>query len=523
MKGTVVRIIHFSDFHLSKTTESDSENLVASLIASLKTIKADRAIDFVVFTGDAIDRGGYSYTDINEAFSCFEQKVIDPLMKVLELPKNRFLLTPGNHDLDFAADDMTKECELDKKLKTESDIDKYVKETDINDYAKRLFAFKSFEQHLYSDMRDAYIQTNFQSNFLYDINGVKLCITSLNSSWRCNALKLEGDRNRIVVGAFQVVRSMKCLNDSHLKIAIAHHHPTFLLEDEQVGMNDIISRNYHLFLCGHTHRTEAATFRKMGGNRCMEITSSGTMAYNQYTDNSKNKNSFQLIDITGEGKIYNTPYTLENYVNFTPGVSDSDTIEDLQQNLAGITVAHPLLHGELVLVIKRQPMYTHIKYQPQSMNPNKGSQFVVTNIPSLATLVNHAFAEVEMIFKNDNDFPLENCILTLELLNPYDTDEVRNSNIVSGIFPRINSNVHTSNNRAEARISTINPHDHDSLGFFYVHCRHKDPTAKFHWKISTKTGAIEGETEIPFTPIIKTSKVEYTNCFTGEAYEDYVE
>ena len=523
MKGTVVRIIHFSDFHLSKTTESDSENLVASLVASLKTIKADRAIDLVVFTGDAIDRGGYSYTDINEAFRCFEQKVIDPLMEILELPKNRFLFTPGNHDLDFAADDMTKEGELDKKLKTESDIVKYLKGTDIKDYAKRLFAFKSFEQLLYSDMGDAYIQTNFQSNFLYDINGVKLCVTSLNSSWRCNALKLDGDRNRIVVGAFQVAQSMKYLNDRHLKLAIAHHHPTFLLEDEQVGMNDIISRNYHLFLCGHTHRTEATTFRKMGGNRCMEITSSGTMAYNQYSDNSKNKNSFQLIDITGEGKIYNTSYTLENYVNFTPGISNSDTIEDLQKNLAGKTVAHSLLRGDLVLVIKQQPMYTHIEYQPQRMNPNKVGQFVVTNIPSLATLVNHAFAEVEMIFKNENDFPLENCILTLELLNPYNTDEVRNSKIVSGIFPKINSGVHTSNNRAEARISTINPHDQDSVGIFYIHRHHKDPTAVFHWKMSTKTGTNEGDIEIIFTPIIRSFKVEYTDCFTGETYEDYVE
>ena len=143
------------------------------------------------------------------------------------------------------------------------------------------------------------------------------------------------------------------------------------MEDEKVTMQDVITSNYHLFFCGHLHRPESGTYKKMGGNRCLEVTATGTMASGIYEDNAKYRIGFQMVDVDASGKIYTTPYTLENYVNFKPGRIEDDLIEDLQQNLQGVTVARPLLYGSALFDIIKHPAYLEVNYLPRSQDPDR--------------------------------------------------------------------------------------------------------------------------------------------------------
>lgn len=522
MEGKFTRIIHFSDFHLSKRYESDAVDLVESFIAALKTIKAERDIDFVIFTGDAVNRGGEGYADLNEALNRFKEMVMLPITSALGLPPERFILTLGNHDQNFNADDLTQEEDLDKQLQTEADIKKFVTEGNSEEHTKRMNIFKSFEHDYYHSMGDSFQPTRFQSNFLYEINGVKVCITSLNSSWRCNDLPT-GDINRIPIGTFQVLQSMKYLNTSQLKIAIAHHHPSFLIEDEKVTMQDVITSNYHLFFCGHLHRPESGTYKKMGGKRCLEETATGTMASGIYEDNAKYRIGFQLVDVDASGKIYTTPYTLENYVNFKPGRTEDDLIEDLQQNLQGVTVARPLLYGSAQFDILKHPAYLEVNYLPRSQNPDRDKVrvYMTTNNP-FSTVRNEAFACIRVSYKNDNDFALYNCIMSIELMDGGDGD-LSDTDIVKGIYAQRNDGTKVRGYKAEMRVGTINPHFTESFGKIYIHRRFKDRTATLHWELSSEFGTTSGDEVLTFNPIIKDSTVEYSDYQYETVYKDYTE
>ena len=523
MEGTVVRILHFSDFHLSGDMIKESANLIDSLVLTLKSLKAERNVDFVIFTGDAILKGGEGFSDIREAFGRFKEVVVLPIISTLGIGIDRFIMTPGNHDLDFKADDMDKENDIDERLKTEAYINKFVSTGEADDSTHRMDAFKDFEHSLYSVMGETYQPSRYQSNLMYNLNGVKVCITSLNSSWRCNALD-KGDRNRIVVGTFQILQSLKYLNESHLKIAVAHHHPSFLLEEEQVTLHDVISSNYHLYFCGHLHRPESGTYKKMGGNRCLEETATGSMATSIYEDNAKYRVGFQIVDVDASGKIYTTPYTLENYVNFKPARTEEDTLEDLQQNLQGAIVVHPTLKGDVEFEILKQPSYIEVTYEPRANDPARGTTraYITTNINSpFSQIVNEAFAYVRVIYRNDNDFPLYNCILTLELKDGGDGD-LSDTDIVKGMHIKKDGGVVIRGYEAEMRIGTINPHYAESMGTIYIHRCHREQTASLHWRLSTACGVIEGDIEVTFTPVIKDTKIEYSDLKYGIEYKDYI-
>lgn len=314
-------------------------------------------------------------------------------------------------------------------------------------------------------------------------------------------------------------------NTSQLKIAIAHHHPSFLMEDEKVTMQDVITNNYHIFFCGHLHRSESGTYKKMGGKRCLEETATGSMASGIYEDNAYYRIGFQMVDVDASGKIYTTPYTLENYVNFKPGRTEDNLIEDLQQNLQGVTVARPLLYGSAVFEVLKHPAYLEVNYLPRSQDPdrNKVCAYITTTINSpFSTVRNEAFACIRVSYKNDNDFALYNCILTVELMDGGDGD-LSDSDIIRGFYAQRNGSAKIRGYKAEMRVGTINPHFTESFGTIYIHRRFKDRTATLHWSLSTELGTTSDDMILSFNPIIKDRKTEYSDYQYGTDYKDYIE
>ena len=96
----MIRIIHFSDFHFNKQNLENWNFFVKdSLIAELQRINDEQHIDLFFLTGDLIDKGGASYSTIDEAFNEFKKNIIDPILASTGLSIDRFLIIPGNHDL----------------------------------------------------------------------------------------------------------------------------------------------------------------------------------------------------------------------------------------------------------------------------------------------------------------------------------------------------------------------------------------------------------------------------------------
>lgn len=103
-KNKIMRIIHISDYHLDKKSANDSATIASMLSETLKSINNEKKIDLILYSGDMINTGGSSYDSIGTAFKGFELIFIDKILKTLNLPKNNFLFTIGNHDIDRNAD-----------------------------------------------------------------------------------------------------------------------------------------------------------------------------------------------------------------------------------------------------------------------------------------------------------------------------------------------------------------------------------------------------------------------------------
>lgn len=85
----MIRILHLSDFHLSndKANIDKSQKIVDGLFDAVKSIVMEHPIDLVIFSGDAINRGGKDFDSIDDAFLSFQTMLIEPLMDALHLSK----------------------------------------------------------------------------------------------------------------------------------------------------------------------------------------------------------------------------------------------------------------------------------------------------------------------------------------------------------------------------------------------------------------------------------------------------
>jgi predicted MPP superfamily phosphohydrolase len=310
-----LRILHFSDLHLVKDEQS-MKTLLMYFIQSMDEIQKDGNIDLVVFTGDLVDKGGYSFGNIDAAFKDFEKVVITPIIEKLKLPKERFVFIPGNHDTENGNDKQY----MKRGFLDSNPHDDYEKIISIKNSPKdqdvvkaRTKAFKNFEKSYYADiLKEGYKYGDFESNFKFDIKGCKIGITSLNSVWLCG---LDDDKE-LFLGADQVTNSQLFLSKCDIKIVASHIGYDLLTEAESKYTKNSIIQCYDLNLSGHTHSLDDGFTASPSGYFCMNITSAGTLYNNIHKVNEEYKNSFQVIDLISNSEFYIRKYYQKQGMEF---------------------------------------------------------------------------------------------------------------------------------------------------------------------------------------------------------------
>lgn len=304
-----MRILHLSDIHSDKNNIERTKLLIQKLISVLKEIHQESAIDLVIFSGDAINRGGISCENASSAFKIFEIHVVTPILDALSIDRSRFIIGIGNHDIVRNAIDEFTEEGLTAKLKSEEDVSNVI--LSKPQMANRCMAFKNFESNFYKEaITDSNKKlTPFASSFRIEINGKTIGITSLNSAWRCSDSSIDHTKN--IIGTQQIIDSLTLISDCEIKIAVSHHHYSFLREFDGEEMEKFILANYDILFCGHTHSPEAEFLIKPIGST-FNIVSSGILSANINNTNPKYKNGFNLIDYDVENGICAISYYKQN-------------------------------------------------------------------------------------------------------------------------------------------------------------------------------------------------------------------
>lgn len=308
-----MRILHFSDFHLNGGSIDKAEAVLRYMMDALKTIKQEQKIDLVLFSGDMLDRGGKGFDNLSAGFKKFHEVVITPLMGCLELPKSRFIFTPGNHDIDRNADSERLEKGLEDDSKSIQGIIGLTEASDVESFTHRVDAFKKFEKDYYSQFDDiTYTPSRFASTFEIDIDGVSVGIASLNTVWRCGF----NDEHKIAMGLNQITEQSASLKDKQLKIAITHYPISSLKEIEREVVALKCAHTFDLFFCGHSHSGRSWVHAPSMNEAYFEINSSGTLVGNVYEDNTKYQNAFQIICCEPGKSCVIEVYKQQNYQEF---------------------------------------------------------------------------------------------------------------------------------------------------------------------------------------------------------------
>lgn len=311
----MIRILHLSDFHLSndKANIEKSQKIVDGLLDAVKSIVIEHPIDLVIFSGDAINRGGKDFDSIEDAFLSFQTILIEPLMDALHLSMDKFVWCIGNHDIDRDLDSENAELGIVERLKTPQDVDDFCSNPKNLRDIQRIEPFKQYERGFYEDaLGNNYKFGNFESCYKYQLEGKKVGVCCLNTVWRCWDSK--SDKGRIVLGREQLSRATDFLNDCDVKIAVSHHDYQWMADFEINDIDRLLVSNFDLYFSGHTHSLNAELSIKPQG-RTFKIVASGILSHNifQY-DNYQN--GFSIIDYDLDNLQFNMQSYFQNNNKF---------------------------------------------------------------------------------------------------------------------------------------------------------------------------------------------------------------
>lgn len=291
----MIRILHISDFHLSNDNAhmAKSQAIVDGLLNSVETNVKDNPIDLVIFSGDAINRGGKGFDSIEDAFLSFQTMLIEPLMEKLHLSIDKFVWCIGNHDIDRELDSGNAEIGIYERLKSSHDIDEFCSEPKNMRDIRRIEPFKNYERSFYEkNLGDNYKFGYFESCYKYQIGGKKVGVCCLNTVWRCWDSKT--DKGRILLGREQLTRATNFLKDCDVKIAVSHHDYQWMADFEINEIDRLLVSNFDMYFSGHTHSLNAELSIKPQG-RTFKIVASGILSHNIYQcDNYQN--GFSIVD-----------------------------------------------------------------------------------------------------------------------------------------------------------------------------------------------------------------------------------
>jgi predicted MPP superfamily phosphohydrolase len=291
----MIRILHLTDFHLNRKTLRDWNDFYKeAFFEKLIELNLEQEIDLIAFTGDLIDRGGKDFGSASNAFSEFKKNIISPILDLLNLDISRFVICPGNHDIDRFADNKIDENGLKTTLTSSEEviefIDRSQKENSYN-YIKRIKEYKDFEYELYDGVVDDKIHSQFKLSLKYEIRNQTVGISSINSAWRCFD---DDDSGNVLIGENQLNDNYKFVEECDVKIALLHHQLDWLSKVERSTIDSHINKNFDVILSGHVHENMSRMVTGFTGSCFHNVSPSGI---NQIrTDNTTYVNGFTIID-----------------------------------------------------------------------------------------------------------------------------------------------------------------------------------------------------------------------------------
>ncbi|MEM9025922.1 MAG: metallophosphoesterase [Verrucomicrobiota bacterium] len=246
--NNTIRWLHLSDFHEGLMPKEGRQAFnLSKIVDSVKDKVADSFIpDFVFVTGDLAQSGD------EEQFKRFYETFINPLKEALprETP---FFFVPGNHDVmlnkqpgfkaeDFEASDAF--CASASGLRLRSKP------------VARFANYCSKDGGYDFDAEWIQSEEGVDPKGPFDINGIKVGILLINTSWLCKGLKKRSDKGFLTPGIEMFDNAINGMGNCDVLIVLGHHPIDFFFESHVRPFETLMTQYNVIYLHGHGHKPD---------------------------------------------------------------------------------------------------------------------------------------------------------------------------------------------------------------------------------------------------------------------------
>ncbi|BCJ93597.1 hypothetical protein acsn021_11660 [Anaerocolumna cellulosilytica] len=243
-----LNILHISDAHIQKKNENEIRDIAEKLIYDVLKVQSEQdiKIDLVCFTGDLIQRGDKAIRDENQ-MEIANEILVQPLLDKLGYEKDRFIIVPGNHEVDTSK--IVKATEKGLLVSSLEEINENI--IDMNkSYLERLEYFYNGLDSYYEDI----IREKIGYTFIRKIHGKQIGIVCIDSSWRSSGMGT-CEKGLMYVGEKQVRDLLKHIKNTDFKICMMHHPLEWLSEFESTLIEREMTK-FDIVLRGHVHEND---------------------------------------------------------------------------------------------------------------------------------------------------------------------------------------------------------------------------------------------------------------------------
>ncbi len=230
--------LHLSDLHLTSRDNYDRHTILNKLVDAVTVFRQrGRPVDVIFVTGDIVSQGQTSaYANASIFF--------ERLLAAAELPRERLLVVPGNHDVDRDRGEF-----MARTLASRDQSDKYFHQAGTHDHFQKLSGFQAWHDKFFEGIRTFPMHSTCAVDVL-DLNGIRVRVARINSALFCSGID---DHGKLWVGR-------RCLDilDEHPRCDLSFalmHHPLDWLHEEDNEVEERLHSHMHFILRGHLHST----------------------------------------------------------------------------------------------------------------------------------------------------------------------------------------------------------------------------------------------------------------------------
>ncbi len=267
-----INILHLSDVHIGGSSAVQHNNqLTADLMSNLKT----QRLHYLVISGDFTDAAAWNEYDK-------AANLINLIAERFELSKDRIILAPGNHDVNWETAESAYKFQFMRRFKSlpPNDDPSYIKAGDIGylvrdeeQYKKRFDNFRKFYERVCSR---PYPSDYEDQGILHEFADDRILFLTLNSSWEIDSYFKSRCSVNTEALANALHQVMKSKYDGWLKIAVCHHPVTGTeAMKDNAFLQQLVTSDFRIFLHGHIHRS-LEQYHRYDTRRGMQITGAGT-------------------------------------------------------------------------------------------------------------------------------------------------------------------------------------------------------------------------------------------------------